>query len=85
MTNKKENWAMQLSELKRLVDSGEFHHATYRNIGTLWEGLHIYRKAATGFRGFEGIGYFPKGDPELDAAHDLVRHTGVSVGAYGRG
>lgn len=84
-TMAKESWAMTLEALRELLTTEQFHHATYRNIGTLWEGLHIYRRSATGFRGFEGVGYFPKNDPDLDAAHELVRHTGVSVGAYGRG
>ena len=71
--------------LQALLDTGEFHHATYRNIGTLWEGLHVYRKSATGFRGFEHATLIGKNDPDLDRAHELVRHTGISVGAYGRG
>jgi hypothetical protein len=75
---------MKLDELKTLMQSGQFHHATYRNFGTLWEGLYIYRKY-DGLRGFEPCGAFPKDDPELDAAHDLLRGTGVSVGAYGNG
>jgi hypothetical protein len=85
MTHTKQSYAMTLEQLRSLLDSGEFHHATYRDIGKLWEGLNIYRKSATGFRGFEGIGIFPKDDPDLAAAHDLVWHTGVSVGSYGRG
>lgn len=81
----KESWAMTLDALKQLLTNGEFHHATYRNQGTLWEGLHVYRCSKTGFRGFEGVGYFPKNDPDLDAAHSLVAHTGISVGSFGRG
>lgn len=76
---------MTLAELKALRASGEFHHATYRNHGTLHEGLWVYRKSATGFRGFELEGAFLKGDPELAAAEAEVRGTGVSVGAYGEG
>jgi len=75
-----------LQQLRDLLDSGEFHHASYRSQGSLWEGLWIYRKSATGFRGFETAGIaFMKADPDLKAAEDMVRHTGVSVGAYGRG
>lgn len=75
----------QLEQLKQLLSDGQFHHATYRNHGTLWEGLHVYRKSETGFRGFDHCLLFGKSDPDLDAAYALVRHTGVSVGAYGRG
>jgi hypothetical protein len=76
---------MTLEMLQALRDSGEFHHATYRNQGTLWEGLHIYRRDADGFRGFSHCGMIPKDDPTLDAAYAIVRNTGVSLGAYGRG
>ncbi len=76
----------RLKQLKDLLDSGEFHHASYRSMGTLWEGLWIYRRSATGFRGYEVSGIaFMKADPDLDAAHDLVKNTGVSVGSYGKG
>lgn len=76
----------QLERLKALMASGQFHHATYRNQGTLWEGLWIYRKSTNGFRGFETSGIcFRKDDPNLDAAYDLLRGTGISLGAYGRG
>ena len=80
----KEGYAMPLDKLRELLASGQFHHATYRGFGTLWEGLWIYAKYE-GMRGFEPVGSFLKDDPELDAAHELVRHTGVSVGAYGQG
>jgi len=83
--SEKANYAMKLETLKTLRQTGEFHHATYRNMGTLWEGLWIYTKDVNGFRGFNVAGCFPKNDPELDAAHELVRGTGVSVGAYGQG
>ena len=76
---------MTIEELKKLIDEGEFHHATYRDFGTLWEGLRIYVKSPTGWQGYEPSGLFPKSDPNLDVAYDLVRHTGISVGAYGRG
>jgi hypothetical protein len=52
---------------------------------TLWEGLWIYVKEADGFRGYAPAGCFPKDDPELKAAEDMVRGTGISVGAYGQG
>lgn len=71
--------------LRALLAAGEFHHATYRCIGTVWEGLWFYKKSADGFRGYECVGCVAKGDPDLDAAHALVAHTGISVGAYGGG
>ena len=87
---------MTLSELKELRDSGQFHHATYRNQRTLWEGLWIYRKSETGLRGFAVAGCFnarldsdmhprTQGDTEIDDAMNLVSDTGISVGAYGQG
>lgn len=77
---------MELSELKTLRESGEFHHATYRNQGTLWEGLHIYCKDSDGFRGFRSVGFFsPSNRETLALAEDMVRGTGISVGAYGQG
>ncbi len=76
---------MTLAVLQALLDSGLYHHATYRNLGTLWEGLHIYVYDAVAARGFTHAGAFLKDNPELAAAEELVRHTGVSVGAYGRG
>ncbi len=75
---------MSLEQLKELLASGQFHHATYRNFGTLWEGLWIYRKY-DGLRGFKPAGCFGKDSPLLHDAEELVRGTGVSVGAYGRG
>ena len=76
---------MTIEALKQLLDSGKFHHATYRNFGTLWEGLWIYASNPTVGRGFEPVGSFPKDSPQLDEAHSLVRHTGISVGSYGQG
>lgn len=75
----------ELDILRELLATGQFHHATYRNRGTLWEGLWIYRKSDTGFRGFDVATAFYKSDPNLDAAYELVRGTGISVGAYGQG
>jgi len=74
-----------LKALERMLADGSFHHATYRNKGTLWEGLWIYQKSETGFRGFESALAFLKNDPELAKAEELTRGTGVSVGAYGQG
>jgi hypothetical protein len=79
---------MSLAELKLLIDSGEMHHATYRNLGNLWEGLYIYRKANTPM-GFELAGGFNKRmDAEaLEAAEMLLRtiRVPVSLGSYGNG
>ena len=74
---------MKVTDLKTLQESGEFHHATYRNMGTLWEGLHIYAKDSTGFRGYRHVGAFLKDSPELTAAEALC--NGISVGAFGEG
>jgi hypothetical protein len=79
---------MTIPELKELKASGEFHHATYRNIGTLHEGLYIYRRSADGFHGYKLAGAFNKmldGQKLIDEAYTLVRETGVSVGSFGRG
>lgn len=76
---------MTIAELQALLDSQEFHHATYRCQGTLWEGLWIYRKSETGFRGYEPAGSFSRNSPDLDAAYKLCRGTGISVGAMGEG
>jgi hypothetical protein len=78
----------ELDKLKALLASGEFHHATYRDHGRLFEGLHFYRKADEGFRGFVHAGIISKRydtAADLQEAEELVRHTGVSVGAYGEG
>lgn len=84
---------MILEDLKRLCESGQFHHATYRNIGQCWEGLYIYKRDVVGFRGFTLFGKFtgyhpdPKQKVELRAAEDFLRSVrhGVSVGSYGQG
>lgn len=76
----------KLSKLKAMLADGTFHHATYRDIGKCWEGLFIYPKEEGGFRGYGGpVFSFRKNDPDLEAAHELLRGTGASVGAYGRG
>ena len=74
-----------IEQLRALLASGEFHHATYRCIGTVWEGLWIYRKSADGFRGYDVVTCITKGSPDIDAAHTLCAGTGISVGAYGGG
>jgi len=74
-----------IDKLRESLASGRFHHATYRNIGTLWEGLWWYEKDANGSRGFSVAGCVNKTDPAIDEAHELVRGTGMSVGSYGQG
>ena len=76
---------MTIDELKALKESGNFHHATYRNQNTLWEGLWIYQRDPQGFRGYSPAGAFFKDSPDLDAAYDVVHGTGVSLGAFGCG
>lgn len=73
-----------VEQLKSLMASGEFHHATYRNANTVWEGLYIYRKSKTGLRGFEYTGAFNKTSAELIQAMNLAGPTGISYGFYGR-
>jgi hypothetical protein len=75
---------MTLEQLTTIRAAGTFHHATYRFDG-IHEGLWIYTKAEHGFRGFDVAGAFFKDDPNLKAAEEMVRGTGVSVGAYGGG
>ena len=77
---------MTLDELKTMQANGTFHHATYRDIGTLWEGLKIYKRATDeqgGFRGFTLAGSFGKDNAELEAAMSQIR--GLHVGSYGNG
>lgn len=74
----------KLQDLRTMLSDGTFHHATYRNEGTLWEGLWIY-KHYNGLRGFEPAVAFFKADPELPIAEELVKGTGISVGSYGNG
>lgn len=74
-----------IETLRVLLASGEFHHATYRNQGTLWEGLHYYKRSESGFRGFEHAGTIFKSDPSLETAFELTRGTGISVRSYGNG
>jgi hypothetical protein len=74
-----------IDNLRESLASGRFHHATYRCIGTVWEGLWWYEKDADGFRGYSVAGCVNKADPAINEAHELVCGTGVSVGAYGQG
>lgn len=77
-----------LDRLRVLLASGEFHHATYRCVGTVHEGLWFYRKRSDGFRGYDVAGCVSKTldtAEDLDEAHRLCAHTGISFGSYGNG
>lgn len=73
---------MTVTELQELIDCKRFHHATYRNLSTVWEGLYIYENTSDPL-GFALAGVFHKTDPYLIDAYDAVRSTGVSVGGRG--
>ena len=72
---------MTMSELVNLRLSGRFHHATYRNQGTLWEGLWIYEKTDDAI-GYIPAGSFCKDSPDLKAAENYVKDTGISFGSF---
>ena len=84
---------MTLDELRALIASGKFHHATAKlGRGRCWDGLYIYESGdGPGYcRGFKLTGSFPYGwgereSPEMTAAMELVKNTGWSFGAYGEG
>jgi hypothetical protein len=59
---------MTLEQLKALIESGQFHHATYRELGTIWEGLYIYAKEDSSV-GFQSVGCFNKSDGLADMAY----------------
>jgi hypothetical protein len=77
--------SQNMQVLRKLFESGEFHHATYRNEGTLWEGLWFYRRKPDGFRGYEVAGCILKDDQSLDDAYRLIGGTGISRGSFGNG
>jgi hypothetical protein len=77
--------SIQLPLLKDLISSGDFHHATYRCQGTVWEGIWFYKKSADGFRGYKVEGCINKSDPDYEEAEKLLAGKGISVGAYGAG
>lgn len=77
---------MIIEQLKELMKSGRFHHATYRH--DFARGLHVYGQDDKGFRGFNYVGAFSETltQPHVLAyAYHLVRKTGVSLGSYGQG
>ena len=78
---------MTIDELKALQASGEFHHATYRNVGKCWEGLYIYKRDPNGCRGFSLAGsfnnYYRQRNPVCEEAMALVK--GLHVGSFENG
>ncbi len=81
---------MTVDELKALQASGQFHHATYKDVGKCCEGLYIYVRATEvegGFRGFKLAGsfnnYWRSPNSECETAMQLIR--GLHVGSYGNG
>lgn len=76
-----------LEDLKALIDSGQFHHATYRRNGNMMDGWYIYAKEDNGFNGFVLVGSFIEdAGSEIElAVHAIVRDTGYSIGSYGGG
>jgi len=77
---------MTLDQLKTLINSGEFHHATYRT--DFARGLHIYKSDPKGFRGFDYVGCFSEicdTKETINAAYEMTRKTGISVNSYGNG
>lgn len=74
-----------IEQLRALKESGALHHVTYRNRGTVWEGLWFYRNSQDGFRGYEVAGCVNKSDPDYEAAYELTRGSGLHVGSFGGG
>lgn len=75
----------KIDMLEELLAGGRFDHATYRDFGTLWEGLWIYERDPSGFRGYRPALSFGKNDAELDEAYKRLRGVGIHLGAYGQG
>ena len=75
---------MTIKELEELMSSGKFHHATYRDIGSLWEGLYVYQHdtGPASFRGFSIAGAFNKNSLDLPVAQALCAQYGTYIGSY---
>lgn len=84
-TSESQEIVANLDDLRELIERGQFHHATYRNHGKLWEGLHVYRNESTGVMGYTLVGQFYHDDPMLSEAESIVAPFGTSVGRYGEG
>lgn len=76
-----------LEQLQQLIANKQIHHCTYRNIGTLWEGLWIYTNDSKDLTGFDVGTAFFKNDTNLFYAEQMLRANGYfqSVGAQGDG
>ena len=77
---------MTLKQLQRLIDAGDFHHATERPNAGGWSGLHIYRRTLPSDRApvaFQAAGFFRTTSRNYDAALALVVSTGVPIGQRG--
>jgi hypothetical protein len=74
-----------IEHLRFLIEHGELHHVTYRNRGTVWEGLWFYARSKDGFRGYEVAGCVNKNDPDYEDAYKLTQGIGLHVGSYGNG
>lgn len=72
-----------LYEFKKLITDNKFHHATYKELGGMFEGLYIYENSQNGFRGFDLVGTIYKDSNEYIEAGFLVKDA--SVGSYGQG
>ena len=74
-------------QLQNLLSSDQFHHATYRNQGTVWEGIWFYKKDSSekSFQGYILEGCVNKSDPDLEEAYKLLAGKGMSVGSFGEG
>jgi len=87
-----EEAVVTLDDLRELIASGRFDHATYRDIGKAHEGLKIYARDPKGFRGYTLIGGFAGGScasaeqkSVCAEAEKIVAKFGTSVGSYGNG
>lgn len=74
-----------IDELRALIASGELHHATYRNKGTVWEGIWFYPRDPKGFRGYGIPGCVSVNDQDIEEAFRLLAGKGMHVGCYGGG
>ena len=79
------DYMTELDKLKALIAKGELHHATYRNRGTVWEGVWFYRHDTDGFRGFSIAGCVNKVDPDFEESFRVLAGHGMSIGAFGEG
>jgi hypothetical protein len=89
---KGEDIVVTLADLEELIARGDFHHATYRDVGMAHEGLAIYARDPNGFRGYRHIGTFPGGSyatadqgATCRQAERVVAPFGTSVGSFGGG